>query len=40
VNSGAQKRKEKAQQQIQSSAAKFRKLKEFFAATSHQLTTI
>jgi len=26
VNSGAQKRKEKAQQQIQSSAAKFRKL--------------
>jgi len=38
--SGAQKRKEKAQQQIQSSAAKFRKLTEFFAASSPQLTTI
>ena len=39
-NSGAQKRKEKAQQQIQSSAAKFRKLTEFFAASSPRLTTI
>jgi len=33
MNSGAQKRKEKAQQQIRSSAAKFRKLTEFFAAS-------
>jgi len=40
VNSGAQKRKEKAQQQIQSSAAKFRKLTELFAASSPRLTTI
>jgi len=39
VNSGAQKRKDKVQQQIQSSAAKFRKLKEFFAASSPRLTT-
>jgi len=40
MNSGAQKRKEKAQQQIQSSAAKFRKLTEFFSASSSRLTTI
>jgi len=40
VNSGAQKRKEKAQQQIQRSAANFRKLTEFFAASSPRLTTI
>jgi len=40
VNSGAQKRKEKAQQQTQSSAAKFRKVTDFFAALSPRLTTI
>jgi len=39
VNSGAQKRKEKAQQQIQSPAEKFRKLTEFVAASSPRLTT-
>jgi len=33
VNSGAQKRKEKAQQQIQSSAARYREPTEFFAAS-------
>jgi len=38
VNSGAQKRKQIAQQQIQSSAAKFRKLTEFFAASSRRQT--
>jgi len=40
VNSGAQKRKEKEQQQLKSSAAKFGKLTEFFAASSPRLTTI
>jgi len=39
VNSGAQKRQEKAQQQIQSPAEKFRKLTEFVAASSPRLTT-
>ena len=33
MKSGAQKRKEKAQQQVQSSAAKSRKPKDFFAAS-------
>jgi len=33
MKSDAQKRKEKAQQQLQSSAANFRKLTEFFAAS-------
>ena len=40
MNTGAQKRKEKAKQQIQSSAVKFRKVTEFFAASSPRLTTI
>jgi len=40
MNYGAQKRKEKAKHQIQSSAAKFRKQTEFCVASSPRLTTI